>query len=418
VWLSNPLASVAESAGSTKDSEPAASISAGFTAAWATVSGTPTLRQCSWRGWRTRAWSNRLFGAETLPSWTPSLCGDGPTQLLPDSLASRGAPPASSKARPTHAGSGRLSFGSSWTWNPQSCSWKTSQGSFLEEESNTSSVILPRSGSMRNGSLFRRRRLALRTSESECSSWPTVRAHEVGDYQNQVSGPAIQTLTGVATNWPSPRSEDSESCGNHPNATDSLTGATALWATPNAMAGGSTSRSGDRIGEALLGGQVQNWPTPNATDDRRGNTGYTEKQRNRKEGMPKILNHEVASWPTPNARHHKGTDLASRNGGVSLSHATQTGVFTHSSPQVPVTSTDGVELSPTALSTSERRRLNPAFVCWLMGSPWWWTRAEPISFAAEETALWRCKLRSRLSSLCGELAPPTNERAADLRTDL
>lgn len=35
-------------------------------------------------------------------------------------------------------------------------------------------------------------------------------------------------------NWPSPRAEDSESCGNHPDSTDSLTGATANWASPRA----------------------------------------------------------------------------------------------------------------------------------------------------------------------------------------
>ena len=34
--------------------------------------------------------------------------------------------------------------------------------------------------------------------------------------------------------WPSPRAEDSESAGNHPDAVDSLTGATKLWATPRA----------------------------------------------------------------------------------------------------------------------------------------------------------------------------------------
>lgn len=55
------------------------------------------------------------------------------------------------------------------------------------------------------------------------------------------------------------------------------------------------------------------------------------------------------------------------------------------------------------------RRLNPAFVCWLMGSPWWWTRAEPISFGAAETELWRCKLQSRLLSLCGELREQARE---------
>jgi len=37
-----------------------------------------------------------------------------------------------------------------------------------------------------------------------------------------------------AQNWPSARGEDSESCGNHPNATDSLTGATKSWPTASA----------------------------------------------------------------------------------------------------------------------------------------------------------------------------------------
>ena len=55
--------------------------------------------------------------------------------------------------------------------------------------------------------------------------------------------------------------------------------------------------------------------------------------------------------------------------------------------------------------TSQRtsgRRLNPAFATWLMGSPWWWTRVEPTNFAAPEMRSYRSKLRSLLSSLCGE----------------
>ena len=47
------------------------------------------------------------------------------------------------------------------------------------------------------------------------------------------------------------------------------------------------------------------------------------------------------------------------------------------------------------------RRLNPAFVCWLMGAPWFWTRAEPISFGAREMQSFHFALQSRLSSLCG-----------------
>lgn len=60
----------------------------------------------------------------------------------------------------------------------------------------------------------------------------------------------------------------------------------------------------------------------------------------------------------------------------------------------------GDELSPTTRTLP--RRLNPAFVCWLMGWPTWWTSPARISSAAEEMELWRCKLRSRLSSLVGE----------------
>ncbi|UGA37629.1 DNA cytosine methyltransferase [Chromobacterium haemolyticum] len=51
-------------------------------------------------------------------------------------------------------------------------------------------------------------------------------------------------------------------------------------------------------------------------------------------------------------------------------------------------------------------RLNPAFACWLMGWPWWWTNPGPISFAALEMALWRSRLRWHLSRLLGEQVLP------------
>lgn len=44
-----------------------------------------------------------------------------------------------------------------------------------------------------------------------------------------------------------------------------------------------------------------------------------------------------------------------------------------------------------------RPRLNPAFSNWLMGNPWWWTRAERINCAASEMDAWRFKLLSHLS---------------------
>lgn len=90
-------------------------------------------------------------------------------------------------------------------------------------------------------------------------------------------------------------------------------------------------------------------------------------------------------------------------GGASLSHYAEKGERIHSSRQVPVISTHGAELSKTEVQTSERRRLNPAFVCWLMGWPWWWTRADEINFAQAETELYLSRLRSRLSSLLEKL---------------
>jgi hypothetical protein len=68
--------------------------------------------------------------------------------------------------------------------------------------------------------------------------------------------------------------------------------------------------------------------------------------------------------------------------------------------QAPTTTTHG---EPSLSSTpTSRRRLNPAFVSWLMGNLWWWTRAEPISFAAQEMESWLYRQRSLLESLCGE----------------
>jgi len=47
------------------------------------------------------------------------------------------------------------------------------------------------------------------------------------------------------------------------------------------------------------------------------------------------------------------------------------------------------------------RRLNPAFVSWLMGLPWWWTNPARLSFARSEMQSYLCRLRSLCASFCG-----------------
>lgn len=113
------------------------------------------------------------------------------------------------------------------------------------------------------------------------------------------------------------------------------------------------------------------------------------------------LNMQVQRWTTPQAhdtnKRSKGqTSGKLNNGAGNACLATDAEKFSH---PVPVISTDGIELSETESTTSDRRRLNPAFVCWLMGWPWWWTQAAPISFAAQEMALWRSKLLQALLNL-------------------
>ncbi len=368
VWLYVPSTesiSAPASACSALPSSSAASSSASDPAVWLTLSGTHTQRPLSWRGWKTRPWnallfgtiSNRLMAERGAAEWSASL---------PVSRANRGRRRAKAKASTTHAGSGPSSRESSETRNLSWSSSKTSPALFQEVDFISYSTTLPKTGSMRSGYI------------SERPTWAPV----IGE--------------SASSCWPSARAEDSESCGNHPGAKDSLTGATREWATPNAMAGGSTSRGGDRVDEPLLGGQVQQWATPVSQPANGTPEQFLDRKRKAVANGSTMgiclsdLNLQTQVWATPNARDHKGIDLDSRNGGTSLSHQTQTGEFSHRDRQPTG------ETSPNTTG----RRLNPAFVCWLMGWPWWWTRAERISFAAEEMASWRSKAQRLLSNLC------------------
>lgn len=410
MWLipSTYSRSVAEPADSKSESVPLSNTSDSTRAFWVTVSGTATPRPSSWPGWKTRPWSRRLFGAATSPTWTPNLCEAASTSSLLDSPASRGQRPGSKKGPKTRDGSGPELRTSSARFDRKSSSWKMSRALFQEEGLNSCSVASPKCGSMRNGRISQRQALEPRTRGSGFSSlggWPTIRANENGEYQNQRSGPAQPTLSGAAQNWGTPR------------------------VTTSAM----TSSGNYDPAKSRLEDQAERmWATPAASDDYRGTTGYSEKQI---EKGARILPHEVATWPTPAARDHKSGEASeatlSRNSrplnelathwptpaateGYKQPHARREGDRTLSSETasfsrpVQVTSTDGVELSPTDHSTSERRRLNPGFVCWLMGLPWWWTRAEPINFAAVAMASYRSKLQSHLSSLVGEPACGNN----------
>jgi hypothetical protein len=169
--------------------------------------------------------------------------------------------------------------------------------------------------------------------------------------------------------------------GNGPDANE-FSKSVRAWATPKTATGGANSKREERgAGGPDLQEMANNWPTPAARDQKGANSEEhcTETGTGRKhmDQLPNFVEYHFSlqAQPTPDGEPSS----------------------------TPVKSVNGALLSATtkAESVLGRRRLNPAFVCWLMGWPWWWTRAEPISFGARGMALWRSQLRSQLRSLVG-----------------
>ena len=138
-------------------------------------------------------------------------------------------------------------------------------------------------------------------------------------------------------------------------------------------------------GNLTLKGAAMKWPTPRTTD-MNGAGAHGEGGAD--------LRTTTAAWMTPSSNDHKGSSQPGQRRG-------QLSEQVECSNQAPPTTTHG---EPSSSSTpTSRRRLNPAFTSWLMGWPWFWTRAEPISFAAREMELYRQRLRWHLLNLCGGL---------------
>jgi len=114
------------------------------------------------------------------------------------------------------------------------------------------------------------------------------------------------------TAWPTPRAEDSEQTGPHPNrrSPDTLTSAArATWPSPQASdgeksKGGLLSRSTGRRSNLVDKVEQAGWTTPRAGDADRGlETPATRRQRTKSPG-PALT--EMASWASPQARDWKG----------------------------------------------------------------------------------------------------------------
>lgn len=208
--------------------------------------------------------------------------------------------------------------------------------------------------------------------------------------------------------WPTPRSEDSESAGNHPNATDSLTGATGMWPTASAHDGRRPGADVHSTQGANLNWEAALWTTPTVQDSGKATKRLREDHQNN-------LTADVEAWATPTSRDWKGSysdEAMVRKDGKSRmdqveSQAIHLIDYSLLSRQAPRTLLDGEPSSPNA--PTSRRQLNPAFVEWLMGWPEGWTSLVPRGSGSPETESchWRRHMRSELSRL-GWTVPDDN----------
>jgi hypothetical protein len=151
---------------------------------------------------------------------------------------------------------------------------------------------------------------------------------------------------GRPKHWPTPRAEDAEWAGNHPNATDSLVGTTRLWPTATAKDAASSGTRKDASNFTLTDRAVRQplWTTPTQDDAGGRTTRYAQ-------GGP-ALGVQTGHWASPVARDYRSAHENDRNGSL------------------PIQATG----HPTeAMKANGRVSLNPLFVEWLMGWPRGWT---------------------------------------------
>ncbi len=295
--------------------------------------------------------------------------------------------------------------------------------------------------------------LARRIFASAYSFWPTATSTDekqggVSENWTKESGRhSGTTLTDATRDWPTPRTvtggaesqERKQELGRTESGGGDLQAAAGLWQTPIKSHGG--GRGGDRMGEALLKSQARDWMTPSANDHK---GSFKEGQRR---GQLSEQTEAKGPWakggyPTPSAtrygssqnegevphdRPSRGTPsletwaagLEEEPVSTAVEFTCNCGAMTRYEPPegweakacsgcgmkgvggmatyiyshpAPTRATNGAGSSEQP--PASRRRLNTAFVAWLMGYPWFWMRAEPISSAARETRLWCSKLIS------------------------
>lgn len=258
-----------------------------------------------------------------------------------------------------------------------------SQGSFWAD-SDPSSLILPRWGSMRSGVVSAREPWAPAIAASGSSSWPTA---TVESYAQTAEEPSPRqtggtTLPGAAerfaAQWPTPNAHVSNN-GEGPET----------W---HLRAAARNAQYRNTVGLPLTVAAVQ-WQTPNTGDAEHGGP-------NSRFGRGNLhLTGQAVQWGTPAVADTLGghTNRSKDRSGELLLKGQ---AFSLSSRLDPTPSSSGEPSSPSAPTSP--RRLNPLFVEWLMGLRGGWTDIDLTGSGRLATALWRSRQARRLACLLGD----------------
>lgn len=324
---------------------------------WLSLSGKPTRRPVSWRGWLKRPWLRLLSGTTSPPS-TPAR---GVEQWIASLVALRARTCLSQGSRPGSTESARDSS-TSRSESPTRPTRRSSRGRTSAAQLELFLPSMPSSpatATSEQPSAFELLTLEPLIGADASSFWPTA---VVSDSESSARG---TTTTGVM----------------HPGA--SLTDAMREWATPNASLhnyleepASYEERSARLVAEGTrplgvnLGQQAQTWPTPAARDSKGANgPEHLAKKRGHHDQLPNA----VALW---------------------------------SGHPDPTTEQGGLEPSP---PTHTSRRLNPAFVEWLMGWPAGWSL--PGSFGPTDFASWATEWSRRRPPRRSRSSGSTSKRA-------
>lgn len=377
-----------------------------------------TAPSVTWRGkplpprgwsrvWQTAPWLRRLSGT----TYSASTADAGVVAWISSRLASpanRGARPAPAAGLTMIAGSGLTSRELLATYDPTSCSLKTSRPSLFEADSPSSSLTLPVSVSMSKGRVYRPATSAPPIDASGSFYWPSPLASDVNgarpedgrrstglnthaadwptpaarDYRHPNSAESQerrnyqggdQLPNYVAHLWATPRTEDGESSGNHPGASDSLTGQTRMWPTPKAEPYGSSQNGINGKGGA------HERPSAGTPSLERLSHSFLPLLATSTPGEPSSPNDPTlpprSVWATPRTQCNVTSEKAREE---------------YSSPPGLAQQAVG------SLSLKGKAKLNPNFVEWLMGWPIGWTASE---LAVTEWSHWQRRMRSSLWQL-------------------